>query len=88
MSEFPTCEFSNILTAFEDNLKGGASVRGGGKWHRVLTGCGGMWQGWMYVVGGQAYSMDSDMWQGWGHVVGCGGMWQGVGTCHRGRGRW
>ena len=28
--------------------------------------------------------MDWDMWWGWGHVVGCGGMWQGVGTCGRG----
>ena len=25
--------------------------------------------------------MDGDIWQGWGHVVGCGGMWQGVGAC-------
>ena len=24
---------------------------------------------------------------GWGHVVGCGGMWQGVGACCRGSGR-
>ena len=41
----------------------------------VVAGCGGMWQGSMYVVGGQAYGMDGDMWWGWGHVVGCGGMW-------------
>ena len=27
------------------------------------------------------------MWQGWEHVVGCGGMWQGVGTCGMGGGR-
>ena len=27
------------------------------------------------------------MWQGWEHVVGCGDMWQGVGTCHMGGGR-
>ena len=39
-------------------------------------------RGWGYVVGGQAYVMDGDMWQGmgtsgrvWGHVAGCGGMW-------------
>ena len=41
--------------------------------------------------------MDGDMWQGWEHVVGCGGMWQGVGThrwwqgvgaCRRGLGTW
>ena len=24
---------------------------------------------------------------GWGHVVGCWGMWQGVGACCRGSGR-
>ena len=30
------------------------------------------------VVGGQAYSIDGDMWQGWDDVVGCGGMWQVV----------
>ena len=29
----------------------------------------------MYVVGGQAYGIDRDMWQGWGHVVGCEDMW-------------
>ena len=23
--------------------------------------------------------MDGDMWWGWGHVAGCGGMWQWVG---------
>ena len=45
-----------------------------------------MWQAWWqgegacgsglgYTVGGQAYVMDGDMWQGWGHLVGCGGMW-------------
>ena len=27
------------------------------------------------------------MQQGWEHVVGCGGMWQGVGTCGMGSGR-
>ena len=31
--------------------------------------------------------MDGDMWWGWGHVVGCKGMWQGVGECGRGGGR-
>ena len=31
--------------------------------------------------------MDGDMWQEWGHVVGCGGMWQGVAACGRGGGR-
>ena len=30
------------------------------------------------VVGGQVYSIDGDMWQGWDGVVGCRGMWQGV----------
>ena len=39
------------------------------------------------VVGGQAYSIDGDMWQGWDDVVGCGGMWQGVWACGRGGGR-
>ena len=38
------------------------------------------------VVGGQAYSIDGDMWQKWDGVVGCGGMWQGVGKCGRGGG--
>ena len=46
-----------------------------------------MWQGSMYVVGGQAYGIDRDIWQGWGHVVGSGCMWQGVGACGRGCGR-
>ena len=41
----------------------------------------------MYVVGGQAYGIDRDIWQGWGHVVGSGCMWQGVGACGRGGGR-
>ena len=27
------------------------------------------------------------MWQGWEHVVGCEGMWQGVGTCRMGGSR-
>ena len=31
--------------------------------------------------------MDGEMWQGWEHVVGCGDMWQGVGTCRMGSGR-
>ena len=31
--------------------------------------------------------MDGEMWQGWEHVVGCGDMWQGVGTCGMGGGR-
>ena len=53
--------------------------------------CGREWghvAGWMYVVGGQAYSMEGDMWQERGYVVGCGGMWQwwwqGVEACGRG----
>ena len=33
-----------------------------------MVGCGGMWKGWwqgsMYVVGGQAYGIDRDMWRG------------------------
>ena len=57
-----------------------------------VAGCGGMWQGLMYVVGGQSYGIDRDMWQGWGHVVGSEdmwqGWWQGVGACGRGRGMW
>ena len=36
------------------------------------------------VVGGQAYSIDGDMWRGWDGVVGCGGMSKGVGACGRG----
>ena len=39
------------------------------------------------MLGGQAYSIDGDIWQGWDGVVGCGGMWQGVGACGRGCGR-
>ena len=39
------------------------------------------------MVGGQAYSMDGDIWQGMVHMVGCGAMWQGVGTCGRVWGR-
>ena len=35
------------------------------------------------VGGGQAYGMDGNMWWGWGHVVVCGGMWQGVVACGR-----
>ena len=27
------------------------------------------------LVGGRAYGIDRDMWQGWDGVVGCGGMW-------------
>ena len=57
-----------------------------------------MLQGSGYVVGGLPYGMDRDMWQGWGHVVGCGGMWQvrgrvwghvaGVRLCGRGSALW
>ena len=32
----------------------------------VMAGCGGMWQGLGYLVEGQAYGIDGDMWQGWG----------------------
>ena len=39
------------------------------------------------MVGGQAYGVVGHMWQGWGHVAGCGGMWQGVGACGMGGGR-
>ena len=58
----------------------GACGRGGG---RV----------WGHVAGvevcsrDQAYGMDRDMLQGWGHVVGCGSMYQGVEACGRGGGR-
>ena len=82
-----------------------------GTYGRVLghvAGCGGMWQRWWqgvgachrvwgYVVWGQAYSLDEDLWQGWAmwhgvgpcgrvweHVAGCGVMWQGVEACHTG----
>ena len=54
-------------------------------WQGGVVGCGDMWQG--YVVGGQAYGMDGDMWQEWGHMVGSRGMWQVVGACGRGGGR-
>ena len=40
-----------------------------------MARCRGLWQGLMYVVGGQAYGIDGDMWQGWGHVVGSEDMW-------------
>ena len=53
----------------------------------VLAGCGSMWQGSGYVVGGQAYGIDGGMWWGWGHVVRCGGIQQGVRACGRGGGR-
>ena len=56
-------------------------------WAGEVAGCGGIWQGWGYVVGGQAYGMNGDMWQGKVHMVGCGAMWQGVGTCGRVWGR-
>ena len=39
------------------------------------------------VWGLMAYGVDRDMWQGWGHAVGCGNMWQGMGVCGRGGGR-
>ena len=55
-----------------------------------------MWQGWRYVLRGQAYGMDGSMWQGvgvcgrvWGYVVGHGGRLGGhvarVGICGRGQ---
>ena len=52
-----------------------------------MAGCGGMWQGSMYEVVGQAYGIDGDMWQGCRHVVGSEDMWQVVGACGRGGGR-
>ena len=61
--------------------------------YQYEAGYGGMCQGVGHVVGlevvvgGQAFSIDGDMWQVWDGVVGCGGMWQGVGTCGRGGGR-
>ena len=60
---------------------GWGHVAGVGTYDRAwehVAGCRGMWQGWWhvagvgYVVGGQAYDMDVDMW--WG-----GGIWQGGG---------
>ena len=39
------------------------------------------------MAGGQAYSIDRDMWQRWDGVVGCEGMWQGVRACGRSGGR-
>ena len=53
----------------------------------VVAGCGGRWQRSGYVVGGQPQCIDGDMWQGWGHVIGCGGMWQDVEPGGRGGGR-
>ena len=47
----------------------GASGRG---WGQGVEACGRVWGHRKYVVGGQAYCMDGDIWQGWGHVVGCG----------------
>ena len=57
-----------------------ACDRGGGRvWVHVA----------MVVTCGRVsgYGIDGDMWQGWGHMVGCGGMWQGLGTCAKGGGR-
>ena len=65
----------------------GARVGACGRVGRHVAGCGGMWQGLMYVVGHQAYGIDRDMWQGWGHVVGSEDMWQVVEACSRGGGR-
>ena len=42
----------------------GACSRVWGNVAGVVAGCGGMWQGWDYVVGGQAYGMDGNMWWG------------------------
>ena len=58
-----------------------------------------MWQGvgscgrvWGHVAGGGGLSQGigaygrgrgGDMWQGLGHVAGCGDMWQGVMACGR-----
>ena len=53
----------------------------------VVAECGGMLQGWGYVVGGRAYGMDGDMWHGKGHMVWCWGMYQGVRACDRGGSR-
>ena len=39
------------------------------------------------VVGGQAYSIEGEMWQGWQGMVRCGGMLQGVWACGRVCGR-
>ena len=56
-----------------------------------MGACG---RGGGYVIRGQAYALDGDMWQGkghgrvWGHVAGCGGMWQGVVVCGSGSGLW
>ena len=52
--------------------------------------CGRVWghvAGSEVVVGGQANSISGNMWQKWDGVVGCGGMWQGVGECDRGGSR-
>ena len=45
----------------------GACGRGGGRVWGHVTGVG---------VWGQACGIDRDMWQGVGHVAGCGSMWQ------------
>ena len=39
------------------------------------------------MVGGQPKYIYGDMQQGWEHVIGCGGMWQGVAACGRGGSR-
>ena len=58
----------------------GACGRGGGRvWGHVA--------GSEVMVGGQAYIINGDMWQGWDGVVGCVGMWQSVWACGRGGGR-
>ena len=69
-----------------------------GMWQGVghVAGCGACGRGG-YVVWGQAYGTDGDMWQGWGMwqgVAACGRMlrlvagvvvmWQGGGACHKG----
>ena len=48
-------------------------------WGHVVGSCG---MGWVHVTRARG------IWQGrgMGHVAGCGGMWQGVGTCGRGWG--
>ena len=47
-----------------------------------MGACGrGVGKVWGHVAGvgicgrGSGLSMDGDMWQRWGHVVGCGDMW-------------
>ena len=61
---------------------------------RVVAGCGGMWQGWRYVVRVRPMALMGHVvgvgayGRVWGHVAGCGHMWQGMGACGRDGDTW